>query len=75
MITFLVALALLILGYVVYGAFVEKVFGADPDRKTPCYTHQDGVDYVPMPTWKIFLIHIHKCKARLSVSLVQWDRL
>lgn len=56
MITFLVALALLILGYVVYGAFVEKVFGADPGRKTPCYTHQDGVDYVPMPTWKIFLI-------------------
>ena len=56
MITFLVALALLILGYVVYGAFVEKVFGADSGRKTPCYTHQDGVDYVPMPTWKIFLI-------------------
>ncbi len=47
---------LLILGYVIYGAVVEKIFGADPLRKTPCYTEQDGVDYIPMPTWKVFLI-------------------
>ena len=56
MVTFYVALACLILGYVVYGAFVEKIFGVDPNRKTPCYTKTDGVDYIPMPTWKVFLI-------------------
>ena len=56
MITFVAALAALILGYILYGAFVERVFGADPARKTPCYTHGDGVDYIPMPTWKVYLI-------------------
>ncbi|MBO4672833.1 MAG: carbon starvation protein A [Bacteroidaceae bacterium] len=56
MITFIVSLLLLVLGYVLYGAFVNKVFEADPQRKTPCYTSQDGVDYMPIPTWKVFLI-------------------
>lgn len=56
MITFVAALAALILGYILYGAFVERVFGADPARKPPCYTHGDGVDYIPMPTWKVYLI-------------------
>ncbi len=56
MVTFGTALVLLVLGYVVYGAFVERVFGADSSRKTPCYTLSDGVDYTPMPTWKVFLI-------------------
>ena len=56
MITFCGALILLVLGYVVYGAIVEKVFGVDASRKTPCYTMQDGVDYIPMPTWKVYLI-------------------
>lgn len=56
MITFCTALLLLVLGYVIYGAFVEKVFGVDASRKTPCYTMQDGVDYIPMPTWKVYLI-------------------
>ena len=54
--TFVGALILLVLGYVVYGAIVEKVFGADASRKTPCYTMQDGADYIPMPTWKVYLI-------------------
>ena len=39
--TFVGALILLVLGYIVYGAIVEKVFGADASRKTPCYTMQD----------------------------------
>ena len=47
---------LLLLGYACYGAFVDRTFGADPNRKTPCFTSQDGVDYIPMPTWKVFLI-------------------
>ncbi|MBR1667108.1 MAG: carbon starvation protein A [Bacteroidaceae bacterium] len=56
MITFIVSLLFLVVGYALYGAFVNKVFGADPQRKTPCYTSTDGVDYMPMPTWKVFLI-------------------
>lgn len=56
MITFLTALAVLIGGYFVYGSFVERVFGARADRPTPAYTHADGVDFVPLPTWRVFLI-------------------
>lgn len=56
MITFSIALVLLILGYFVYGAFVEKVFGPDPNRKTPAIEKNDGVDFMPLPTWRIFMI-------------------
>lgn len=56
MISFLIALAILIIGYFVYGRLVDNVFGPDGDRETPCYSHQDGVDYVPMPTWKVYMI-------------------
>lgn len=56
MVTFITALVLLVLGYIVYGAFVERVFGTDLSRKTPCYTMADGVDYTPMPEWKVYLI-------------------
>ena len=56
MITFVCSLLLLVAGYVFYGAFVERTFGSDSSRKTPCYTRQDGVDYIPMPAWKVYLI-------------------
>ncbi len=56
MTTFLAAFALLVLGYVVYGTVVDKIFGSDAARKTPCYNCQDGVDFIPMATWKVFLI-------------------
>jgi carbon starvation protein CstA len=49
---------LLILGYVLYGKLVETVFGIQPDRPTPAYTERDDVDFVPMPTWKVFLIQL-----------------
>ena len=55
MITFTIALIVLIAGYLIYGAYVDRVFGPD-DRKTPALTMQDGVDYIPLPTWKIFMI-------------------
>ena len=55
MITFTLCLLALLAGYFVYGRFVEKVFGPD-DRKTPALTLTDGVDYIPLPTWKIFMI-------------------
>lgn len=56
MISFLLSLAALVLGYFSYGLFVEKVFGADPSRRTPAYTREDGVDFVPLNWRSIFLI-------------------
>ena len=56
MVSFLIALAVLIGGYFLYGTFVEKILDIDETRKTPAYTLKDGVDYMPMPTWKVFLI-------------------
>ena len=56
MITFVTSIFLLILGYLIYGSFVEKNFGVDPERKTPCFTKQDGVDYLPMASWRVYLI-------------------
>ena len=56
MIAFLVSLAVLIGGYFIYGSIVEKVFHTDASRPTPAVTMADGVDYVPMPAWKVFLI-------------------
>jgi carbon starvation protein CstA len=56
MITFVGSLLFLIAGYFIYGRFSERVFGADPARPVPAYTRQDGVDYVPMSWWRVFLI-------------------
>ncbi len=56
MISFIISLLALILGYCAYGAFVDKVFGPDPARLTPSVTKADGVDFIPMPTWKVFMI-------------------
>ena len=55
MITFTLALLLLIGGYFIYGRYVDRIFGPD-NRKTPALTMADGVDYIPLPTWKIFMI-------------------
>lgn len=56
MISFLIALFALIAGYFIYGKLIERIFGADSTRPTPAVTQADGVDYIPMPTWRIFLI-------------------
>ncbi|MBO5780487.1 MAG: carbon starvation protein A [Muribaculaceae bacterium] len=56
MTSFLIALAVLIGGYFVYGALMDRIFGVDPKRDMPAYNLRDGVDYIPMPTWKVFLI-------------------
>jgi carbon starvation protein CstA len=57
MISFLVCLAILIVGYFVYGKVVEKTFGPD-DRETPAVALEDGVDYVVMPEWRLFMIQL-----------------
>jgi len=56
MITLLVSFLILLGGYFFYSKFIERVFGADPSRKTPAITMEDDVDYIPMPSWKVFLI-------------------
>ncbi|WP_339216635.1 carbon starvation CstA family protein [Ornithinibacillus sp. FSL M8-0202] len=58
MITFIVAIALLITAYFTYGKYVEKVFGPNANRPTPAYANQDGVDYVPMNKQKNALIQL-----------------
>ena len=55
MITFILSLLALILGYFLYGKFVERVFGPD-DRETPAVAKADGVDFMVLPNWKIFMI-------------------
>ena len=56
MITFYISLAILIAAYFIYGRLCERIFGADNSIKTPAVAHPDGVDYIVMPRWKIFLI-------------------
>ena len=56
MVTFSIALVLLVVGYIIYGKYINKLFDPDPSRKTPALTMTDGVDYIPLPTWKIFMI-------------------
>ena len=56
MYSFLISIAALVLGYILYGAFVDRVFGPDPKRKTPAVAKADGVDFIAMPSWKVFMI-------------------
>ena len=55
---FLLAVAALIVGYIIYGGIVTRVFGVQPSRATPAQTHADGVDYVEMPVWKVWLVQL-----------------
>ncbi|AUS05497.1 carbon starvation protein A [Pseudotamlana carrageenivorans] len=56
MISFLLCVALLVTGYLVYGSFLERQFGMDKSKPTPAIYKQDGVDFVPLKLGKIFLI-------------------
>ena len=57
MLLFILGILLLILGYLTYGRFIEKVLGPD-DRQTPAVAHPDGVDFVTLPHWKNMLIQL-----------------
>ena len=58
MITFFCCLALLVAAYFTYGRYLERQVGIDPKAETPCHRLYDGVDYVPMPRWRIFLVQL-----------------
>ena len=58
MITFFVCLALLVTAYFTYGRYLERVCRIDPAAEVPSKRLCDGVDYVPMPLWRTFLIQL-----------------
>lgn len=57
MISLVLSFAVLVAGYFLYGRLVEGVFSPD-DRETPAYAKNDGVDFMPMPAWKAFLVQL-----------------
>ncbi|HSO78442.1 MAG TPA: carbon starvation CstA family protein, partial [Bacteroidales bacterium] len=56
MITLAGSVALLVFGYFIYGRISERMFGMDPSRVTPAFSKSDGVDFVPMKAWRVFMI-------------------
>ena len=56
MYSFLLGLLALVLGYFLYGRLIEKIFGPDPNRATPAIEKADGVDFVRMPSWRVFMV-------------------
>ena len=56
MYSFILSLLALVAGYFLYGRLVERIFGPDPARPTPAVSHSDGVDFITMPSWKVFMI-------------------
>ncbi len=56
MVTFFLSIAVLLAGYFIYSRVIERIAGIDPNRQTPAYSMKDGVDYIPMSWWRIFLI-------------------
>jgi carbon starvation protein CstA len=58
MISFFIGIAALLLGYLIYGKIADKIFAIKPERQTPAIRLNDGVDYVPMATWKTTMIQL-----------------
>ena len=56
MYTFIIALVVLVLGYIIYGRYIACIVDINPNYPTPAMTKADGIDFVPMPTWKVFMI-------------------
>lgn len=56
MYSFIISIIALNVGYFLYGKFVDKVFAPDSSKVTPAISKADGVDYVVLPRWKVFMI-------------------
>ena len=56
MYTFIIALVVLVLGYIIYGRYIARIVDINPNYPSPAMTKADGIDFVPMPTWKVFMI-------------------
>ena len=72
MITFVVSLVALIAGYFLYGRFVERVFGPD-NRVTPAIEKADGVDFIVLPSWKIFMIQFLNIAGTGPIFGASWE--
>ncbi len=51
MFSFLISVAALVVGYLLYGSFVDRVFGPNPNLVTPAVSMADNVDFIAMPAW------------------------
>ena len=71
MVSFIISLVALVLGYMLYGKFVAHVFGPD-DRPTPAVTKADGVDFMVLPSWKIFMIQFLNIAGTVQSSVPSW---
>lgn len=58
MLTFLLSIISLVLGYLIYAKIVERTFGIKPTQPTPAYTKKDNLDFIPLPWWKAWLIQL-----------------
>lgn len=58
MIAFICCLVLLVIAYFTYGKYLEKVCKINPEASVPSKLLYDGVDYVPMPRWRTFLVQL-----------------
>lgn len=58
MLAFITCILLLVIGYIVYGRVSERVYGFNREQVMPCVSHPDGVDYAPLPMWKVFLVQL-----------------
>ena len=56
MFSFLISVAALVVGYLLYGSFVDRVFGPNPNLVTPAVSKADNVDFIAMPPWKVYMI-------------------
>ena len=56
MYSFIISIAALVCGYLAYGKLVERFFAPEDSRPTPAISKADGIDYVQMPTWKVFMV-------------------
>ena len=57
MYSFLICFAALVASYFIYGKFIERIVGVDENNETPVHRLEDGVDYIPLPKYKNFLVH------------------
>lgn len=58
MITFFICLVVLVAAYFLYGGLLNRVVKIDDKADVPSKTLYDGVDYIPLPRWRIFLIQL-----------------
>ena len=69
MYSFLLSILALVLGYIFYGRFVERVFSPDFSRPTPATVRNDGIDYIPMPAWKVYMIQFQSFSQELMMLM------